>query len=109
MVKFSQSGISENILKTVRNRKPNNLFINENLTPMRARYLYAVRRAKRRFPQKVDGCGTTGGRVFVWLKPLTPGGRNIRAFIDSEFRLRELCEKSFGVMLDDLLGPVTGN
>jgi len=50
--------------------KPLNLYVNENLTRERSRVLAALRKAKRRKPDVVDGCGSRDGSIMVWIKNL---------------------------------------
>ena len=43
---------------------PRDLYINESLTPGRAKVLFTLRLAKRRFPDKIAACGSHDGRVY---------------------------------------------
>lgn len=91
----TQSPDNRNILLKVRSRddkqdlfnacksfKPPNIFMNESLIPKRAKVLYYIRQAKRQFPDKIAACGSSGGRVFVYVKSSNPADRNNRMVIN---------------------------
>ena len=88
--------LKDDIRKACRTVKPRNLYVNESLIPSRSTILFALRAAKRQFPSKVAACGSSVGKVFVWLKPPSATGSNIRIFINSMSRLDEICTKEFG-------------
>ena len=69
LVKFTNSVIRNDILASCRRAKPTDLFANEDLTATNATILFALRQAKRKFRNKVTGCGSIDGRTFLYLKP----------------------------------------
>jgi len=90
------------LLRAARAVKPDNLYITENLTKTRSKILYGLRQAKRRFPRKINGCGSQDGRVFVWVTTPDPSAKNTKLFINTLVRFGELCEKTLGVDAADL-------
>ena len=70
--KFYRRDTKLDLLIACRRVKPKNLFINENLTPIRNSCLYGLRQAKKNFPSIVAGCGATEGKVYAWVKPPNP-------------------------------------
>ena len=84
--------------------KPANLYVNEDLTQVRASILYALRQTKRRHPAKVRGCGSRDGRVFLLLTPPNPAEHSRRVFVDNLDRLEELCTRELGMPSSELLG-----
>lgn len=106
MIKLIRPGLSNDVLHACRTVKPLNFYVNENLTPARSRILFALRHAKRRFPDKIASCGSREGRIYVWMKSQSPNGSNTRVFIDGNRRLEELFSGSFGMTVDELLNSV---
>lgn len=95
-VKFKKTELRDDIVASCKSVKPRKIFFNECLTPTRSTILFALRQAKKKFPNKVSGCGSINGRVFVWVKPLTEGAstRNSKTFINTYSRLQEFCLKT---------------
>ena len=79
------------IIDSFRSNRPPGLYANENLTQQRSSILYAVRQAKKKFPDKLLFCGSTEGRVFTWLRAESPNSRNIKLFVNDMEKLEELC------------------
>ena len=102
MIKFSQHGTKESVFRCAREKKPNGLFMSENLTPTRATILFSLRQAKRRHADKVNGCGSVNGRVFVWMNPPEPSGRRLRIFINSMDKLNTFLFETLGERADQL-------
>ena len=50
IVKLRDMEIKIDIIVSCRSKKPNNLFVNENLIPKGSSVLYNLRRAKKKFP-----------------------------------------------------------
>ena len=94
IAKFCRRDTKHDILKACRAVKPRNIYVNENLTPIRSTALYGIRNAKRKFPDRIAGYGTIDGRVYAWIKPLNPSvsnTRNTKMFINTRRRFGELC------------------
>lgn len=103
MVKFRQRNVRDDILQAGRTVKPQGLYVNENLTASRSKILFALRRAKRFYPERVAACGSSDGRVFVWLKPQIATERNLRIFVNSITRLDDFLKRNLDTEYDSLL------
>lgn len=66
-----------------------------------------MRRAKRRFPNKIASCGSREDKIYVWMKIQSPNGNNVRVFIDGNRRLVELFSGFFSMTVDDMLSNVS--
>ena len=100
LMKLANQEEKKNILQSCRRVKPTGFFVNESLSPNKAAILYCLRRAKRKFPSKIDGCGSQDGRVYVWTKPHILGGSNVKTFISTRDRLNQWCETTLNVLPD---------
>ena len=72
-------------------RSKTDLYVNENLTPLRSTILYVLRMAKRKFPSIITGCGSNDGSVYAFLKPLNslaPDARDVRLKINNQSELK---------------------
>ena len=76
-----------------RRTKPTDIFINESLTPQRHEIYQGLRRAKREFPDKINGCSTIDGSIYVWVK--SPGARDLRLSMNNFERFKNFCEEKF--------------
>ena len=103
LVRLSNETSKRDLIQACKTSKPDQLYINDNLTPTRSEILYALRRAKRRFPDKIGACGSLGGRVFIWVKAPVSTNRDYRIFISSKHQLDDFWSKSFGISLGELL------
>ena len=65
LVKFRERGLRDDLLQAARKAKPAGLYMNEHFSRTRTTILYAARQAKKRYPEKVDGCGSLRGSVFI--------------------------------------------
>lgn len=101
--KLSSKDIKNDIRGACRSVKPSNLYVNESLIPSRSKILYALRSAKRQFPDKVAACGSVEGKVYCWLKPPSPPGNNSRVFINTMAKLEEICSSFIGTTSSSLL------
>ena len=96
IVKFCRRDTKLDLQSACRRVKPKNLFINENLTPIRNSCLYGLRQAKKIFPSIVAGCGSMEGKVYAWVKPPnpnTPMARNTKVMINSVRKFDDFCSK----------------
>lgn len=94
IVKFCRRHTKVDILNRARKKKPENLFINEHLTPMQATISFVLRKAKQDFPDLVSGSTTFDGANFVWIQPPNPAARGAKALrmkITSHRKLDEFC------------------
>ena len=61
------------IITTQRRVKPQGIFINENLTPMRNIIMYCLRKMRRSPNSRVTGCTSYEGKVYAWVKSVNVG------------------------------------
>lgn len=66
MFKLVRRDLKSDILHACRTNKPK-FFVNESLTPIRNRILYALRRAKKKFPSHIHHCRSFDGNVTVFM------------------------------------------
>ena len=88
------------ILTACRTVKPRDLFVNESLIPRRAHILYLLRKAKKQH-SVISGCGSSDGRVFVYLKSTTSNIKGNRMIINSIEELDQWVQRFLGGKLSD--------
>ena len=76
MIKLINPEVKRDLLINCRKIEPAGLYVNEDLTPCRARLLFALRQARKKFNGKLGACGSIDGRVFVYVKPPNPEARH---------------------------------
>ena len=108
LLSFKSSQVKTDVIKAARSIKPSVLFINESLTPSLATVLYGLRRAKRRFPERVTGCGSLDGRVYVWVRRSDHGDGNMRIFINSSSKFDEFCKNTLGLCSTEIFNDDGG-
>ena len=91
-------------MSAFRTIKSSKLYANDDLTSHRAKLLYLLRVAKRKYSTKITACGSMDCNVYAFLKPSNPSARNQRVFINSMKKLEELCVRE----LDTSLATLTG-
>ena len=97
LIDFNQSASSSG-----KQLRPN-MYVNESLTKTRSTIMYALRRAKMQYPDRISGSGSVEGKVAVWVKPLNPTApgpmrnTNTRMFINSRQKLEKFCVDILGV------------
>ena len=92
IVKFCKRDVKTNILASVRRVKPQDFFINESLTPQRQEIFFGIRKAKREFPNVINGCSTFDGSVYLWVKSSV---RDIRLKMNSYEAFEKFCQDKF--------------
>ena len=97
LIKLSNYSIKSDLLRSCRNYKPNCMYINDNLTPFKSNLLYSLRVAKKKFPNRIAGCGSYDGKVYVWIKPLNPSGRNQKLHVNSSSVFEKLCKDELDI------------
>lgn len=91
IVKFCRRETKQDIVESRRAVRPTKLYINESLTPLRNTIMYVLRRAKRQYPEKISGCTSIDGKVYVWTRPPDPNARNQRTPINNHAKLVSFC------------------
>ena len=103
LIRLRDRGLKNDLLHTARKSKPAGLFLNDNLTPSRSTILFALRKAKKLCPEKVIACGSSEGKVFVWLRSAKPGEGNTKIFVNNENKLEKLFSGTFGIELGTVI------
>ena len=93
-VKFCRREVKKTALLAARRTKPADLFVNESLTSQRREIFFCVRKAKREFPDKISGCATIDGSVFLWIKSAVPGARDLRLNMNNPEKFKVFCENN---------------
>lgn len=106
MIKLLDIDTKKDIVSACRTVKPPDLYANDDLTPIRAKILYTLRKARRGYPTKISSCGSHDGRVFLYLKPPNPTGRAQKIFIGNQHELEDLCVRQLGASPNEI---VAGN
>ena len=95
-MKLCRRDLKSSLLDACRSNKPSNFFVNESLTPVRSKVMYALRKMKRTPDSRVTGTSTRDGRVFAWVKHApgsSPGSRDIKVPVNSLPSLQEFSLK----------------
>ena len=103
LVRMNGMEVRDDIVKACKLAKPTDLYVNDNLTQIRARILYALRQAKKRKPALVSGCGSQNGRVFVWIASPNQEARNIKVYLNSWEKFKNFCGDSLDLDVASLM------
>ena len=101
LVKFKNHDSKMNVISACRTKKPR-FYAIDDLSSEKQTILYVLRQTKKRFPEKVDGCSSNGGRIYAYMKggAATSSGagsrRNRRVQVGSLTRLRKFCADELG-------------
>lgn len=105
IVKLCRRDLKRDILFACRSIRPN-MYVNENLTPIRSTILYVLRRARRTCGDKIKGCSSIGGRIFAWTKPQEgthPGLNSVRMPVNTHMELETFCSNVLNQPLTSFL------
>ena len=91
IAKFCRRDSKINVISSARRVKPNDLYVNESLTPTRQKIAAALRKAKKECPTIVSGTTSIDGSVYVWTKPSNPGAREFKTKINTLAKLQDFC------------------
>ena len=106
-MKLRRTELKGEIVNACKQLRPK-LFISEDLTPTRNAILFALRQAKRQFPNKISGSSSYNGHVYVYTPPSSGSSstsspnRDVRTAVNSRSALEEFCSKILGVTTADL-------
>ena len=106
LIKLHNKELKTDLITASKKVRPDSIFINENLSPIRSTILYALKEAKRKFPNTLAGCGFYNGKVFVHVRPpnpSAPNARNSKVSINTRARLDEFIRKSFDTTTSALI------
>ena len=104
MVKLRDREIKKDIMSAFCTVKPAQLYANDDLTPHRAKLLYLLRVAKRKYANKITACGSVDCKVYAYLKPPNPLAKSQRVYINNMRKLEELCIRELNTSLALLTG-----
>ena len=96
ILKLCRRDVKYSLLQACKQQKPENLFLNESLTPIRSKIMFALRKMKRIENSRVTGCGSREGKVFAWIKHApgsSPGSRDIKVPVNTFSALKEFTRK----------------
>ena len=103
---LSSHELVQDTIRTAKTVKPQNVYLNENLTPTKHKIMQILRKSRRIYGNKISGCSSRHGRVSVWLKPPHPhveGAQNLRMNINSYGELTDFCTRVLEVSLESLI------
>lgn len=103
LLKLRSKDMRNDLLLSAKKVKPSGFYVNEHLTPTRAKILYGLRQVRRSHPEKVSSCNSVNGRICVYLRSMSPAGKDQRYFVNSMTELEEFVEKHFGKKIDDII------
>ena len=98
-VKLSKQQLKNDSIATSRSVKPDQLFFNGSLSPIRNSIMYVLRKAKKDFPNIVSGCNSIYGSVYAWIKSPNhgaPGARDSKMRINDHNKLEYFCTEIIG-------------
>ena len=107
LLKVVNTQVKTDLMLACKSSKPTNLYLNDNLTPTRARILFTLRQAKKKKPNVVQGCTSVRGDIFAWIKSPNPSGKNPRILLNSWDKLSDFCEKYLSMKADDLIHHIS--
>ena len=105
IIKFCRRDTKSDVLAASRRVKSPNLYANESLTPTRQSISYALRKAKREFPEIINGTSTSDGKVYAFLKSSNPAARDTRILINSYESLDKFCVSTLNQPMVRFLPP----
>ena len=106
VAKFSSEEIVQEVVKASRTTRPQGLFFSENLIPKRQAIMKVLRKAKQDHSDKISGCSSIRGGVYVWIKPPrpdNPGARNSRLPVNTFSQLKNFCDSILSVEVSELV------
>ena len=97
IVKFCRRDTKHEVFTSGKKQaRPSQLYVNESLTPQRAKIYQALRMMRRSHPELIAGCSTYDGRVYAYTPtPTTSSGetqRNHRHLIVTQDALQKFCD-----------------
>ena len=97
IVKFCRREQKNELIAQARRNKVQGLYVNEALTPIRRSIAFALRKAKKEFPNIVSGSTKLDGKNFVWVKPPNPTAKAIKLPMHTLEKFQEFCTKTLKV------------
>lgn len=109
-VKLSRPDLKKKIFSERKEKRINDLYINESLTPTRQKIMYVLRKLKKDPSTKISGCNSIDGKVYAWIETDNhhqTTGTAYRTSVNSLQSLDDLCKKYTNKPLSDFLKPRT--
>ena len=105
LVRLTKKLQKNDLISAAKTAKPDDLFVSENLTPTRQKIAYALRQAKKNFPNIVSGTNTMNGVPYVWIKPTgrATGGASTRHKIVSHATLKRFYSDTLDTPLEEVV------
>lgn len=72
LLKMRTLGNKTDIINSCKSQKPS-FYANDDLPAEKQTILYVVRQAKKRFPNTVSGCSSSGGKLYAYVKQAADG------------------------------------
>ena len=104
VVKLCRRDLKRDILMAAKNIKPD-FYVNESLTPLRSKILFALRKIRRSHPHILKGSSSIEGRVFAWIAS-DPGRADspyARILVNSLSKLSSFCEENLNLPLSNFI------
>ena len=93
------------VLISCKRSRVDGIFVKEDLTSTRNSIMYILRRAKRDFPDKISGCSSRNGNVYVYVKGNSQNAsnenRSQRILVNTFARLDKFCTETLARPLSD--------
>ena len=92
ILKLCKRDVKHTLLSACRKTKPRDFYLNESLTPVRGKIMYALRRMKRESNGRVTGVSSFDGRVVAWVKNAagsSPGSRDLKISVNNMRSLQD--------------------
>jgi len=111
LIKMKNLSGKLNIIKSCKSVKPS-FYANDDLPAEKQTILYVVRQAKKKFPEKISGCSSNGGRLFAYMKPEIQNpsvsadavsNRNRRVQVSNLTKLKAFCNNELGSGLENFI------
>ena len=97
MVEVRARQAKTDVIQACRTMKPTNLYVNDDLIPVRSKILFALRQLKKSRTERISYCGSIDGRIYIWLKPLNTSAPNQKVFINTIDKYIKLCNDELRV------------
>lgn len=102
-MKLCRRDLKTDILSACRQIRPK-FYINESLTPARNTIMYALRKARKKFPAKISFCRSYDGNISAFLPTNLSDGpyRFRKVTINSRIKLEEFLSSELSSSLQDI-------
>ena len=104
IAKLCRRELKTDIRAAMKRTKPENLYVNESLTPVRRTIHYVLRKAREQFKEKISGISTYDGNICVYVKPnrSSRNSRDVKFIINTRQKLEQFCRENLATPLSTL-------